>query len=91
MNADSHNLTQNGQYTPSDRARKAQSAATAHMGGRTGKPFYGEGMHQGNTTPAPQTTNTKPAKGATPPNVKNPTQQPGLGADNSAIKRSSKV
>lgn len=91
MKADSHNLTPGGQYTPSDRAQKAQTAATAHMNGKQSKPFYGEGMQTGNTTPATEKTNTKPLSPASKPTSKDLMQRPGVGADNSKVKRSSQV
>lgn len=69
----------------SERAAAGVNQSTQHMGGRFGQPFYGEGMHQGNTTPTHGPTRTAPAMGATPPTQYNPTQQPGKGA--SAITR----
>lgn len=84
MNPNSH-IPEGGR---SERAASAVNQATQHMGGRFGKPFYGEGMHEGNTTPTQSPTMTKPAMGATPPMQANPTQSPGKGA--SAITRKGK-
>jgi hypothetical protein len=73
-----HQLAPDGQ---SERAAKAAKQATAG----NGKPFYGEGMHQGNSVPrGTAKTNTQPLKGATPPTVLNPMQRPGQGASNPA-------
>lgn len=91
MKPDSHNLTPGGNYSPSDRANQGVSAAKSHMGGKFNKPFYGEGMDQGNTTPPAEKTNTKPLGPASDPNSKDLMQRPGVGAgDPSTVKRSSK-
>lgn len=92
MKADAHNLTPDGQYTPSDRAQKAQTAAVAHQNGKASKPFYGEGMDQGNTTPPTVKTNTKPLGPASKPTSNDLMQRPGVSAAQPAkVKRSSKI
>lgn len=69
----------NGVYEPSDRAAGAAKKATAE----NHAPFYGEGMHEGNTTPQDNgKSSTKPAKGASVPNPKDTDgTQPGAGAN----------
>lgn len=85
--ADNNVKAGNGVYEPTDRAKRGVDAATAHMGGRFGKPFVGEGMHEGNTTPNTEgKTSTQPIAGGTPPTSKNQTE-PGAGADNSKVKK----
>ena len=69
----------NGVYEPSSRASSAATRATAGQH----KPFYGEGMNEGNTTPKDTgKSDVKPAKGASVPNP-NDTDgtQPGAGAN----------
>lgn len=74
----------NGVYEPSERANAGVKNAKEHWGGREGQPFYGEGMHQGNTIPEPGKTSTKPISGGTPPTSNNQTE-PGAGAQNTKV------
>lgn len=72
----------------SDRAKAGVSKSQQHLpGASTQKPFYGEGMHQGNTVPPNYPTMAEPAKGATPPHVLNPGQEPGHQASNPLIRK----
>lgn len=65
----------------SDRAAAGVKASMSHLpNGTPAKPFYGEGMDLGNTTPTHGFQGTAPLGGATPPNVVNPMQRPGNGA-----------
>lgn len=91
MDHDKHNLTKGGKYSPSDRASAAIKQSTKHLDGGFKKPFYGEGMNQGNTTPPTVKTNTKPLGPASDPTSKDLMQRPGVDAGNpSTVKRSSK-
>lgn len=78
--------TGNGVYEPSERASAGVKNSKQHWGEREGQPFYGEGMHQGNTVPRGKDykTSTKPISGGTPPESMNQTE-PGAGAQNTKV------